>query len=229
MCVASLMNNRTRQALDASTPICHLGSISIHSLFAIFLHEIVSNWLWSKDWRQTRGIKLHSIIKINIITRETSSPHSLCFISEDRWAHIVLYNLNWYRGGNKIHGFNSVRIEDDNNHHYDYTGFLVGLLVVICVPYLLVYFICHSQCNEGKRNTFRFGIIFHDNAFKQPVWYLGNISDSLFVIVGPISMYGVTKTCHNYFRSFINCVENVINDRNTAAVMHLYFFAIKLS
>ena len=104
MCGVQLPNNRGRQAFDASTPIYHLGSISIYSLFAIFLCEFLSNWLWLKEWIQTYGIKLHSVIKINPITRETSSPQFFCLVSEDK--NVVVYNLNWYTGEHKFMAFN---------------------------------------------------------------------------------------------------------------------------
>ena len=40
--------------------------------------------------------------------------------------------------------------------------------------------------------------------FQQPAWYLGNMSDGLFVIVTPISTFSLnTKACHNQCRSLI--------------------------
>ena len=110
------------------------------------------------------------------ITRNTSATLKFCFVSKTN-GHILLCtgSCDTGRCEHKIHGFKCVPIEDDNNHHYDYTGFLVSLLVVICASTLLVYSIYHCQCNKGKRNTFGLGCHIPLYCFEQTAWNLRNI------------------------------------------------------
>ena len=113
--------------------------------------------------RMNANLWHHSAFKINqehhqpivfVLFAKTNGRILFCAILTNTRANTKCMDLNLY--------------PDGNIHHYDYTGFLVGLLVVICIPTLLVYGIYHTKCIGGKMNTFGVVFIYHYIVFKQP-------------------------------------------------------------
>ena len=162
------------------------------------------------------------------ITRNTASTLNFCFVSEHKWAHIVLYIRNWYKGEHKIRGLNLyplkmtiIIIMITQDSLWACSWWFASLLCLF-IPYTIV-----SVMKVRETHLFFF-VIFHyiasNNLLESPEtwWSIRNCN--------PHFMYGVTtKACHNHFCSLIKSFGKCHQRSKRSCCYAFVFFAIKLS
>ena len=169
-----LLNNRGRQAFDATTPIYHLG---LHQYPFTVRHFSIWDFIQLVVIGKMNSNLRHEMANFQVKSHYKRNNHRTVFVSLAKTNNVVMYNLNWYTGEHKCMVSNLYPLK------------MVIIIIMLTQVSLWVYswwfasllclFISYITISvmEVRKTHLELVFICHYIGLKQPAWYLGNMSD----------------------------------------------------